>query len=189
MLDGRFHLNSSPLGTILNLLSTIYFSDSVDELDDELGEDEDEEGDLFLFYRLDLDFFRLLLLVRFTISGLDEGEFLFLFLDLCRLSSFLVEEVFRFSNALFAGSSYELSPALSFSCPASSLELTKGEITFALCWSVCWDPAFFKLLDIIYCIKYISLDNISCSLFVVRAWPFRFTNKVEKGFRIGIHAG
>ena len=51
MLDGRFHLNSSPLGIILNLSSTILFSDSVDELDDELDiKDEDEEGDLFLFF-------------------------------------------------------------------------------------------------------------------------------------------
>ena len=129
MLDGRFHLNSSPLGTILNLLSTISFSDSVEKLD----EDEDEEDDLFLFSRLELDFFCLFLLERFTISGLDEGEFLFLFLDLCRLYSFLVEEVSRFSDTLFAGSSYELSPALSFSCPASSLELTTREITFASC--------------------------------------------------------
>ena len=96
MLDGRFHLNSSPLGTILNFLSTFSFSDSIDELDDE--EDEDEEGDLFLFSHLDLDFFRLFLLERFTISGLDEGEFLFLFLDLCRLSSFFVEKVSRFSD-------------------------------------------------------------------------------------------
>ena len=131
MLDGRFHLNSSPLGTILNLLSTISFSDSVEKLDED--EDEDEEDDLFLFSRLELDFFCLFLLERFTISGLDEGEFLFLFLDLCRLYSFLVEEVSRFSDTLFAGSSYELSPALSFSCPASSLELTTGEITFASC--------------------------------------------------------
>ena len=38
MLDGRFCLNYSPLGTILNLLSTISFSDSVGELDDELDE-------------------------------------------------------------------------------------------------------------------------------------------------------
>ena len=131
MLDGRFHLNSSLLGTIVNLLSTNSFSDSIDELDDEL--DENEESDLFLFSRIDLDFFRLFLLERFTISGLDEGEFLFLFLDLCRLSSFFVVEVSRFSDTLFAGSSYELSPALSFSCPASSLELTIWEITFASC--------------------------------------------------------
>ena len=103
-------MNSSPLGTILNLLSTISFSDSVEEPDDEMDEAEDEEGDLFLFSRLDLDFFRLFLLERFTISGLDEGEFIFLFLDLCRLSCFLVDEVSRFSDTLFAGSSYELSP-------------------------------------------------------------------------------
>ena len=119
MLDGRFHLNSSPLGTILNLLPTISFSDSVDELDDELDEHEDEEGDLFLFSHLDLNFFRLFLLERFTILYY-EGEFIFFFLDLCCLSSFFVEEVSRFSDTLFAGSSYELSPALSFSCPASS---------------------------------------------------------------------
>ena len=112
MLDGRFHLNSSPLGIILNLLSTISFSDLVGELDDELNEDEDEEAELFLFSRLDLDFFLLFLLERLTISGLD--EFLFLFLDLCRLSCLLAEEISGFSDTLFAGLSYELSPALSF---------------------------------------------------------------------------
>ena len=106
MLDGRFYLNSSPLGTILNLLSTISFSNSVDKLDDELGEDEDEEGDLFIFSCLDLDVFRLFLLVRFSISGLDEGKFLFFFLDLYRLSSFFDEDVCTFSDTLFAGSSY-----------------------------------------------------------------------------------
>ena len=43
MLDGRSHFNSSPLGIILNLLSTISFSDSVDQLDDGLDiKDEDE---------------------------------------------------------------------------------------------------------------------------------------------------
>ena len=118
------------VGTILNLLSTISFSGLADELDDEMDEDEDEEDDLFLFSRLDLDFFRLFLLERFTFSGTDEGEFLFLFLDLCRLSGFVVEEVSRFSDIHFTGSSYEVSPALSFFCPASSLELTTGEITF-----------------------------------------------------------
>ena len=51
MLDGRFHLNSSPLRIILNLLSTISFSNSVDELDDELDiKDENEEGEFFLFF-------------------------------------------------------------------------------------------------------------------------------------------
>ena len=90
MLNGRFHLNFSPLGTILNLLSTILFSDSVDELDDENDEDEDDEGNLLLFSRLDLDFFRLFLLERFTISRLDEGEFLFLFLDFLSFISSLI---------------------------------------------------------------------------------------------------
>ena len=47
-------MNSSPFGTILNLLSTISFSDSVDELNDELDEGEYEEGDLFLFSHLNL---------------------------------------------------------------------------------------------------------------------------------------
>ena len=43
MLHGWFHLNTFPLRIILNLLSTISFSDSVDELDDELDvTDEDE---------------------------------------------------------------------------------------------------------------------------------------------------
>ena len=77
MLDRRFHLNSSPSGTILNLLLTISFSDSVDELDDETDGDEDEENDLFLFSRLDVEFFRLFLLEHFTISGLDENYFPF----------------------------------------------------------------------------------------------------------------
>ena len=98
----------------MNVLSTISFSDSVDELDDELGEDEDEEGDLFLFSRRYLDFSRLFLLEHFTISGLDEGEFIFFFLDLCRLSFFLVEEVSRFSDTLFANSSDELSSFIIF---------------------------------------------------------------------------
>ena len=49
MLDGIFHLNSSPLGIILNLLSTISFFESADELNVELDEDEDVEGGLFLF--------------------------------------------------------------------------------------------------------------------------------------------
>ena len=136
----------------MNVLSTISFSDSVDELDDELGEDEDEEGDLFLFSRRYLDFSRLFLLEHFTISGLDEGEFIFFFLDLCRLSFFLVEEVSRFSDTLFANSSHELSSFIIFFlffCPASSLQLTTEEITFASCWSACRDSASFKLFGII----------------------------------------
>ena len=124
-------MNSSPLGTILNILSAISFSDSVDELDDKVDEDEYEEGDLFLFSHLDLDFFCLFLLQCSTFSWLDEGKLFFLFLDLFRLSCFPIEEVSRFSDTFFAGSSYELSPALSFFHPASSLELTTGEITFA----------------------------------------------------------
>ena len=108
---------------------------------------------------------------------------------------------FGFSDTLFTGLSYELSPALSISWPASSLKLTKGEITFALldlttveialasCWSVCRDSASLKLYDIIYCIKYIFLDNISSSLPVVGARMLPFANKVEKGLRIGLHDG
>ena len=90
MLDGRFHLTFSPLGIILILLSTILFSDSLDELHAELDEDGDEEDDLFLFSHLNLDFIRLFLLERFPICGLDEGEFIFLSHDLCSLSCFLV---------------------------------------------------------------------------------------------------
>ena len=33
-----------------------------------------------------------------------------------------------------------------------------------------------------------SLDNISCSLHVVRTRPFCFANKVERRLRIGLHA-
>ena len=83
MLSGRIHLNYSPLRIILNLLSTILSYDLVDELDDELNiEDEDEEGNLFLFPRLDLDFFLFILLGCFTISGLDKGN-LFSFSLVC----------------------------------------------------------------------------------------------------------
>ena len=113
MFDGRFHLNSSPLGTILNLLCNISFSDSVDKHDDELDGKEDEEGDLCLFSCLDLGF-HLFLLEHFTISGLDEGEFIFFFLVLCYLCCFLVEEISRCSDTLFAGWSYELSPLYHF---------------------------------------------------------------------------
>ena len=95
--------------------------------------DENEEYDLFLFSRINFDLFLFFLLQRLTISGLDEGEFLFLFLDFCGLVCLLVEEVSEFPDTLFAGLSYELSPALSFSRPASSMELTMGEIKFASC--------------------------------------------------------
>ena len=58
MLDGRFNLNFSPLGIILNLLSTRSFSDSVDELGDHLDvKYKDEEGDLFLFLAFTLTSF------------------------------------------------------------------------------------------------------------------------------------
>ena len=100
-------------------------------MNDEL--DENEECDLFLFSRINFDLFLFFLLQRLTISGLDEGEFLFLFLDFCGLFCLLVEEVSEFPDTLFAGLSYELSPALSFSRPGSSLELTTGEIKFASC--------------------------------------------------------
>ena len=60
-------MNSSHIETILSLLSIISFSNSVDELDDELNvKDEDEKGDLFLFSRLDLEFFLFSLMERFT---------------------------------------------------------------------------------------------------------------------------
>ena len=60
-------MNSSHIETILSLLSIISFSNSVDELDDELNvKDEDEKGDLFLFSPLDLEFFLFSLMERFT---------------------------------------------------------------------------------------------------------------------------
>ena len=57
MLDRRFHLNFSFLGTMLNLLSTISFSDSLDELDDEMDENEDEEATFSFFLALTLTSF------------------------------------------------------------------------------------------------------------------------------------
>ena len=151
MFDGRTHLNSSHIETILSLLSIISFSNSVDELDDELNvKDEDEKDDLFLFSRLDLEFFLFSLMERFT-------DYLWVwwrgiyFPFLWRLSCLLVEEVFWFTNNLFAGSSYELSLALPFFRPASTLGLATGEMTFASCWSVCRGSVSFKLCDTIYC--------------------------------------
>ena len=148
MLDGRFHLNSSSLETILNLLSTISFSDSVRPgwwtgyKRWGLG-----RRTFHFFSCFHLDFFLLFLLKRFAISRLDEGEFLFLFLDLCCLSCLLVEEVSAFSNTLLAGSSYELSPSFPLFCPTSSLEVTAGEVTFTSFWSLCRDSAYSKLCD------------------------------------------
>ena len=96
-------MNSSPLGTILNLLSTISFSNLVNEIHDEQDvKDKDEEGGLFHFSCLDFDFFLSFLLGRFTISGHDDGEFLFLFFDLRGISFLLVKEVCGFSDTLFA---------------------------------------------------------------------------------------
>lgn len=70
-----------------------------DELD---VKDKDEEGGLFHFPGLDFYFFLSFLLGRFTISGHDDGEFIFLFLDLRGLSSLFVKEVCGFSDTLFA---------------------------------------------------------------------------------------
>lgn len=83
MLDGLFYLNS-PLGIILNLLSAISFSDSVDELEDETEvKVEDDEGDLSLFSYLDFDFFIFFLLERFTVAlGLMKENF-FSFILIC----------------------------------------------------------------------------------------------------------
>ena len=51
-------MNSSPLGIIFNFLSTISFSDSVDELDDELDtKDEDENATFSIFLALTLTAF------------------------------------------------------------------------------------------------------------------------------------
>ena len=99
----------------MELFWTVSLSDSVDKLDDELDvKYVDDEDDLYLFSGLDFGFFLFFLLERFSISGLDEEKFIFLFLDLFRLPCLLVEEVSWFPDTLFAGSSYELSPALSF---------------------------------------------------------------------------
>ena len=68
--------------------------------------------------------------------------------------------------------------------PASSLELSIGETTFAE--SACTDSASSKLCDIIYCDEYILLDNISSCLSVIRARPFRITNKIDRGWKIGL---
>ena len=71
-----------------------------------------------------------------------------------------------------------------FFFPASSLELSIGETTFAE--SACTDSASSKLCDIIYCDEYILLDNISSCLPVIRARPFRITNKIDRGWKIGL---
>ena len=131
MLDLRFHLNSSPLRIILNLFSTISFSDSVDELDDELDiKSGNEESNLGLFSSLDLDFFLLFLLECF-------GEFHFIFLDLSHLFCLLVEEVSRFSDSLFAMVHHMIyiSSIIIF-FPISSLEVTTEETTFRIIFPI-----------------------------------------------------
>ena len=51
---------------------------------------------------IDFDFSLFFLLERFTLSGVDEGELIFLFLDLCYLTCLLVE-VSGFPDTLFTG--------------------------------------------------------------------------------------
>ena len=82
MHDGRLELNSSPLGIILNLLSTISFYESVDELCDKSHiKDKDEEGNLF---------FLSLTLPSLLSLGLVKGNFLSFSLScIVYLTSFL----------------------------------------------------------------------------------------------------
>ena len=98
MLDGRFHFNSAPLEAVLTLLSTISFTDSVDEIDDQLDiKDKHEKGDLFFFFsRHYLDFFRLFLLERFNISRFDEGDFFSFPLACVIYLAFLLRKSLRF---------------------------------------------------------------------------------------------
>ena len=144
---------------ILNILSTISFSYSVDMLDDRLDiKDEDKEGNLFLFSHLNLDFLCLVFVGAFYYLRAWWGAIFFPFPWLVSLIfCLLVEEVSRFSDTLFASSSHDLFPALLYFCPATSLDSTAGEITIGSCWYVCSNSASFKLLDIINCTEYVSL--------------------------------
>ena len=114
MIDERFFSNSFPLG-FLKHLSTISFPDSLDKLNDERDvKDEDENCNLSLFSPLDLDFFFSFCNSVFLSLSLLYSLFLFLFIELSSFSCLLGEEVSGFSDTLFTGSSYELSPVLSF---------------------------------------------------------------------------
>ena len=108
------------LRNYLNLLSTISFSDSVDELYNEL-----DVKDLTSF----VSFCWSVLLY----PGLMKGNFFSFSLTRVFYFALLVQEVSRFPDTPFAGSSYELSLALSYFCPASSLVLTTGKVTFTSC--------------------------------------------------------
>ena len=121
-------------------------------------------------------------LLVFTISGLDERKIIFFFLALCCLF-LLIEEVcgFLIPSLLTYHMSYL---QLYRFCLALILRLTTGEITFTLYWSASTDLVTL----FIYCTEYILLDNISYSLLVVKARQFRFANKIERGWRIGLPA-
>lgn len=109
-------------------------------------------------------------------------KIIFFFLALCCLF-LLIEEVcgFLIPSLLTYHMSYL---QLYRFCLALMLRLTTGEITFTLYWSASTDLVTL----FIYCTEYILLDNISYSLLVVKARQFRFANKIESGWTIGLPA-
>lgn len=64
--------------------------------------------------------------------------------------------------------------------------ITEFTKTFTSYWSVCRESTSFKLCDIIYCIEYIFLNNISCCK--NSTVPLCGQSR-KKGWRIGLQAG
>ena len=178
MLNQRFCLNSSPLGITLNVSPTILFSDSVDELDDELDiKDEDEEGGLYPFF----SFWPWLLTSLFVRAFYHFWDWWRgIYVPFSRLVSFILLTGWGSSRVFWyplCRLIWVISSFIIFFYRASSLELTTAKIAFVSCWSVCRNSESFKLCDTIYCMEYVFLDNISSNLSVARAQCFASQTK------------
>ena len=181
MIDERFFSNSFPLG-FLKHLSTISFPDSLDKLNDERDvRDEDENCNLSLFSPLDLDFF--FSFCHSILLSLCSTLYFFSFLLNCLVSlAYLVRKSLDFliPSLLAHHMSY-----LQFYRFLFGL-ITEFTKTFTSYWSVCRESTSFKLCDIIYCIEYIFLNNISCCK--NSTVPLCGQSR-KKGWRIGLQAG
>ena len=146
-------MNYSLLGIIFNILSTISFPDSVDELDNEMDiKDEDEEGDLFPLFSS----------WPWLLCSLFVGAFHYfwawwkvIFFPFPWLMSFILFTCWGslcvFWHPFFRLLIWVISSFIIF-CPTSSLELTTGKLTFASCWSVAetqHHPKFVTLFTVL----------------------------------------
>ena len=96
MLDGRFHLNSSPLGTILNLWSTTSFSDSVDELEVNWMSMRMRKATFSFFLALTLTFFVSFCWSLLLSPGLMKGKLFFFSLSCFVYLAFLLRKSLGF---------------------------------------------------------------------------------------------